>query len=75
MIVTIENVVNEGIKKQIIINVPINTEIEENKKYELKEYKEKRSKNANAYLWELLGKLQDKLIIPKRTYIRTILEK
>ena len=48
---TIENVVNEGIKKQIIINVPINTEIEENKKYELKEYKEKRSKNANAYLF------------------------
>ena len=27
MIVTIENVVNEGIKKQIIINVSINTEI------------------------------------------------
>ena len=62
MIVTIESVVNEGIKKQITINVPINTEIEKNKKYELKEYKEKRSKNANAYLWELLGKLQDKLI-------------
>ena len=76
MIVTIESVVNEGIKKQIIINVPINTEIEENKKYELKEYKEKRSKNANAYLWELLGKLQDKLIIPKedlyKNYIREI---
>ena len=43
MIVTIENVVNEGIKKQIIINVPLNTEIKEKTKYELKEYKEKRS--------------------------------
>lgn len=79
MIVTINNVVNEGVKKQIIINVPINTEIEENKKYELKEYKEykeKRSKNSNSYLWELLGKLQEKLIIPKeelyKNYIREI---
>lgn len=76
MIVTIESVVNTGIKKQITINVPIDTEIKENKKYELKEYKEKRSKNANAYLWELLGKLQDKLIIPKddlyKNYIRKI---
>lgn len=35
------------------------------KKYEIKEYKEKRSLDANAYAWVLLGKLQDKLHIPK----------
>lgn len=35
------------------------------KKYEVKEYKEKRSLDANAYAWVLLGKLQDKLHIPK----------
>lgn len=76
MIVTIDKALNIGLNKQLIINVPLDTEIKENKKYELKEYKEKRSKNANAYLWELLGKLQDKLIIPKedlyKNYIREI---
>lgn len=35
------------------------------KKYEIKEYKAKRSLDANAYAWVLLGKLQDKLHIPK----------
>lgn len=35
------------------------------KKYEVKEYKEKRSLDANAYAWVLLGKLQDKLHISK----------
>ena len=38
---------------------------DKNKKYEVKEYKEKRSLDANAYAWVLLGKLQDKLHIPK----------
>lgn len=27
------------------------------KKYELKEYKEKRSKSQNAYAWEIIGKI------------------
>ena len=40
------------------------------KKYEVKEYKEKRSLDANAYVWVLLGKLQDKLHIPKEEIYR-----
>lgn len=40
------------------------------KKYEIKEYKEKRSLDANAYAWVLLGKLQDKLHIPKEEIYR-----
>ena len=46
------------------------------KKYELKEYKERRSLDSNAYCWVLLGKLQNKLNIPKeeiyKDLIRTI---
>lgn len=76
MIVTIDKIENLGIKKQVTINVPVNTKIDEKKKYELTEHKEKRSKNANAYLWELLGKLQDSLVIPKeelyKEYVRKI---
>lgn len=76
MIVTIDKALNIGLNKQLIINVPLDTEIKEDKKYDLTEHKEKRSKNANSYLWELLGKLQDKLIIPKedlyKNYIREI---
>ena len=34
------------------------------KQFELKEYKQKRSLDSNAYAWVLLGKLQDKLHIP-----------
>lgn len=33
--------------------------------FEIKEKKEKRTLNSNAYMWVLLGKLQDKLKIPK----------
>lgn len=32
-------------------------ELDKNKQYEIKEYKEKRSNQANAYFWEMLGKL------------------
>ena len=35
------------------------------KQFELKEYKQKRSLDSNAYAWVLLGKLQDKLHIPR----------
>lgn len=35
------------------------------KKYEVKEVKGKRTLDSNAYCWVLLGKLQDKLHIPK----------
>lgn len=43
------------------------------KKYEIKEYKEKRSLDANAYAWVLLGKLQDKLHIPKEEIYRDLI--
>lgn len=46
------------------------------KQYEIKEHKERRSKNQNALLWELLMQLQNKLHIPKeeiyRHYIKEI---
>ena len=35
------------------------------KKYELKEYKEKRSLDANGYMWLLIQKLSEKLNITK----------
>ena len=42
------------------------------KQFELKEYKQKRSLDSNAYAWVLLGKLQDKLHIPKEDIYRDI---
>lgn len=38
---------------------------DKSKKYEVKEHKEKRSLDANAYMWTLISKLQDKLNVPK----------
>jgi len=35
--------------------------LDKNKIYEIKEYREKRSKSQNAYAWELIGKLADVL--------------
>ena len=35
------------------------------KQYEVKEHKEKRSLDANAYMWVLISKLQEKLKIEK----------
>lgn len=43
------------------------------KKYEVKEYKEKRSLDANAYAWVLLEKLQDRLHIPKEDIYRDLI--
>lgn len=54
--------------KQQVINFLSNKS--NTKKYEIKEYKEKRSLDANAYAWVLLGKLQDKLHIPKEDIYR-----
>ena len=36
-------------------------QLDENKKYEIKEHKEKRSLNANSYCWTLIGKIAEKL--------------
>lgn len=46
---------------------------DQTKKYEVKEYKEKRSLDANAYAWVLLGKLQDKLHIPKEEIYKDLI--
>lgn len=40
-------------------------ELDENKKYKLEEYKEKRSLDSNAYAWVLIGKIAKKLHITK----------
>lgn len=38
---------------------------EEEKIFEIKEYKQKRSKSQNSYCWELIGKLADEMRISK----------
>ncbi len=43
------------------------------KQYEVKEVKRKRSLDSNAYAWVLLGKLQDKLHIPKEEIYRDLI--
>ena len=41
--------------------------------YELKEHKEKRSKNANAYAWSLIGKIADALRTSKdEVYVKML---
>ena len=42
--------------------------------YEIKEYRPKRSLDSNAYAWVLLGKLQDKLHIPKEDIYRDLIK-
>lgn len=44
------------------------------KQYEVKEVKKKRSLDSNAYAWVLLGKLQDKLHIPKEDIYRDLIK-
>lgn len=43
------------------------------KKYEIKEYKQKRTLDSNGYCWLLLGKLQDKLHIKKEDIYRDLI--
>ena len=43
------------------------------KQYEVKVYKPKRSLDSNAYAWVLLGRLQDKLHIPKEEIYRDLI--
>jgi hypothetical protein len=40
-------------------------QLDKDKKYELKEYKEKRSLNANSYFWVLVGKLANVMRLKK----------
>ena len=49
-------------------------EQEKEKQFEIKEYRPKRSLDSNAYAWVLLGKLQDKLHIPKEYIYRYLIK-
>lgn len=40
-------------------------QLDKDKKYELKEYREKRSLNANSYFWVLVGKLANVMRLKK----------
>lgn len=60
-----------GTREYIIKNI---FKLEDNKQYEVKEHKEKRSLDANAYCWVLLGKLQDKLNLPKEAIYRATIQ-
>lgn len=44
------------------------------KKFEIKEHKERRSLDSNAYAWVLLGKLQDKLGIEKEIIYKDLIK-
>ena len=44
--------------------IPQMLELDQDKIYELKEYKKKRTLNQNSYYWELLNKLSKKIKIP-----------
>ena len=48
---------------------------QEDKTFEVKEHKAKRSKNANSYYWTLLGKIADALRISKDELHEKYLEK
>lgn len=43
------------------------------KQYEVKAVKKKRSLDSNAYAWVLLGKLQEKLNIPKEDIYKNLI--
>lgn len=44
------------------------------KEYEIKEHRQKRSLDANAYLWVLISKLQSVLNIPKETIYKDLIK-
>lgn len=47
---------------------------DKSKKYEVKEVKKRRSLDSNAYAWVLLGKLQEKLHIPKEDIYKSLIK-
>ena len=48
--------------------------LDKNKMYKIEEYRSKRSLDSNAYCWVLLGKLQDKLHIPKEEIYKDLIK-
>lgn len=49
-------------------------EQDKEKQFEIKEHKQRRSLDSNAYCWVLLGKLQDHLKIPKEDIYRDLIK-
>lgn len=43
------------------------------KKYKLDDYNEKRSLDANAYMWVLIGKIQETLEVPKEDIYKDLI--
>lgn len=62
-----------GTADKIITYMIEQLKINPTKKFQVDDYHEKRSKEANAYAWELLGKLQNKLKIPKEEIYRDLI--
>lgn len=61
-----------GTAKELIVHL---IRLPDNKKYEVKEYREKRSLNANNYYWELLTQLGNVLRMDKEDLHFQLLQK
>lgn len=65
----------KGDKSNAVIAELLLLQLDDNKTYdlEIKEHRKKRSLDANAYCWVLLGKLAEVLKTPSETLYRTII--
>lgn len=61
-----------GTAKELIVRL---VQLPDDKKYEVKEYKEKRSLNANNYYWELVTQLGNELQMDKEDLHFLLLQK
>lgn len=84
MLGTIQNLITSFGLKKGLVTIEITGEENynellalksQNKHVEIKEHKNYRSLDANAYLWVLLTKLQDKLSIPKEELYKNYIQK
>ena len=60
-----------GTKEQILLYL---LELDKDKKYEIKEYKEKRSLSQNSYAWALINELANKMRMSKEEMYIQMLE-
>ena len=60
-----------GTQKQVITWL---LEQDKDKQYEVKEHKQRRSLDSNAYAWVLLGELQNKLHIKKEDIYKDLIK-
>lgn len=66
-----------GDKLNVTLSELLLLKLDKNKTYDLviKEHRKKRSLDANAYCWVLLGKLSDKLRIPTQEIYREVIHR